>query len=87
VTDTGFPLPLGSYLWGGGINFAVFSRHAERIWLELFERAEDESPQHRIELTTLLSPDDIYPLRETRPLDQQGPYTPVFRSSALLATQ
>ena len=50
VTDTGFPLPLGPRLWDGGVNFAVFSRHAERIWLELFAHPADEAPQHRIEL-------------------------------------
>ncbi len=51
VTDTGVPLPLGPHSWKGGINFSIFSRNAERIWLELFDRAEDEAPQHRIELT------------------------------------
>ncbi len=49
-TDTGFPLPLGTYTWGSGTNFAVFSRHATRLWLELFTNAEDRAPQHRIEL-------------------------------------
>ena len=50
-TDTGFPLPLGSYTWGDGINFAVFSRHATRVWLELYAETKDTVPQHRFELT------------------------------------
>jgi len=48
--DTGFPMPLGPNPWGGGTNFAVFSRHATRVWLELFKNAEDPAPQHRLEL-------------------------------------
>lgn len=49
-TDTGFPLPLGTYTWGPGTNFAVFSRHATTVWLELYEGATDAAPQHRFEL-------------------------------------
>lgn len=49
-TDTGFPLPLGTYAWGGGINFALFSRHATRVWLELYENVGDATPQHCFEL-------------------------------------
>ena len=51
ATDTGFPMPLGTYAWGGGTNFALFSRDATRIWLELYEHPEDGVPEHRIELT------------------------------------
>jgi glycogen operon protein len=50
VTDTGFPLPLGPHPWADGINFSVFSRHARRVWLELFETADDTAPLHRVEL-------------------------------------
>ena len=50
-TDTGFPLPLGPYAWGGGYNFSVFSRHATRLWLELYADAPDAAPQHRFVLT------------------------------------
>ena len=35
----GFPLPIGSHLHGAGANFALFSRHAERVWLEFFKKA------------------------------------------------
>ncbi len=42
VTDTsdvraGSPQPLGVELVGDGANFAVFSRHATQVWLELYE--------------------------------------------------
>jgi glycogen operon protein len=50
ATDTGFPLPLGTYAWGEGTNFALFSRHATRVWLELFDAPEAAAPRHRIEL-------------------------------------
>ena len=49
-TDTGFPMPLGAYGLGDGTNFAVFSRHATRVWLELYAEPEDAAPQHRLEL-------------------------------------
>lgn len=50
--DTGFPLPLGTRVWGDGINFSVFSRHATRIWLELYDAPADGLPQHRLELSS-----------------------------------
>ena len=49
-TDTGLPTPLGTYPFGEGTNFAIFSRNATRIWLELFADRDDEAPTHRIEL-------------------------------------
>ena len=47
---TGFPLPLGTRERGGGVNFAVFSRHASRVRLELFDHPEDEAPARIIDL-------------------------------------
>jgi isoamylase len=38
----GVPLPLGTREFGGGVNFALFSRHATRVRLELFDHAEDD---------------------------------------------
>jgi glycogen operon protein len=38
----GQPLPFGATLARGGINFAVFSRHATEVWLVLFGDDEDE---------------------------------------------
>ncbi len=47
---TGSPLPLGTQEKGQGVNFALFSRHASRVRLELFDRPEDESPTRVIDL-------------------------------------
>jgi glycogen operon protein len=38
---SGAPLPLGAHLRGNGVNFAIFSRHATGVRLDLFDRAED----------------------------------------------
>ncbi|MGA8863527.1 MAG: glycogen debranching protein GlgX [Gallionella sp.] len=40
----GIPLPLGTHQSGGGVNFALFSRHATRVRLELFDRPTDAKP-------------------------------------------
>jgi isoamylase len=40
----GVPLPLGTRDVGGGVNFALFSRHATRVRLELFDQPEDARP-------------------------------------------
>lgn len=47
---TGVPLPLGAYLYSYGANFAMFSRHTLRIWLELYARSDNEKPTRTIEL-------------------------------------
>ena len=46
----GSPLPLGTQEMAGGVNFAVFSRNATRIRLELFDHAEDAAPARAFEL-------------------------------------
>ena len=46
----GSPLPLGIQEKGGGVNFALFSRHASRVRLELFNHPEDASPARSIDL-------------------------------------
>lgn len=48
--DTGAPLPLGAYPRGAGVNFAVFSRHATRVTLLLFNHPEDDTPQASLAL-------------------------------------
>jgi isoamylase len=55
VTDhagvrVGTALPLGTFQSAGGGNFAVFSRHATRVRLELFDFPEDATPVRVIEL-------------------------------------
>ena len=47
---SGVPLPLGTQESGGGVNFALFSRHASRVRLELFDQAEDATPAKIIDL-------------------------------------
>jgi glycogen operon protein len=46
----GTPLPLGPFEHEGGVNFAIFSRHANRVRLEFFDHAEDVTPERSIEL-------------------------------------
>ena len=42
--QVGVPLPLGTYARGNGVNFAVFSRNASRVQLELFDHPADAGP-------------------------------------------
>ncbi|HUW97950.1 MAG TPA: glycogen debranching protein GlgX [Acidiferrobacter sp.] len=46
----GTPLPLGAHESMGGVNFSLFSRHAYRVRLELFDRPEDAMPARVIDL-------------------------------------
>jgi isoamylase len=46
----GSPLPLGTQEKGGGVNFAMFSRDASRVRLELFDHPEDVVPARVIDL-------------------------------------
>jgi isoamylase len=46
----GTPLPLGAHQQGDGANFALFSRHATRVWLDFFDHPEDSTPFRTIEL-------------------------------------
>lgn len=50
VTRPCGPLPLGATVVPGGVRFAVFSRHASRLWLELFDEPPDAEPMARIAL-------------------------------------
>ena len=47
---TGVPLPMGALEYGGGINFALFSRNARHVRLELFDFATDAKPARAIDL-------------------------------------
>lgn len=44
------PLPFGARVLEQGVHFSIFSRHATRVWLLLFDRAEDEVPKEEFEL-------------------------------------
>jgi len=46
----GSPLPQGVHLANDGVNFALFSRHATRVWLLLFESVDAIHPCQSIEL-------------------------------------
>jgi isoamylase len=46
----GAPLPLGAHQRGDGVNFAIFSRHATQIWLELFDEPQYSAPTKAIAL-------------------------------------
>ena len=46
----GVPLPLGTHQRGDGVNFALFSRHATRVRLALFDHLEDQDPTKIIPL-------------------------------------
>ncbi|MCB0198195.1 MAG: glycogen debranching enzyme GlgX, partial [Anaerolineae bacterium] len=47
----GSPLPLGSTVTEDGINFAIFSRHATRVWLLLFDQPTASRATQIIEVT------------------------------------
>ena len=46
----GSPLPLGTQETSEGVNFSIFSRHASRVRLELFDHPEDAKAARIIEL-------------------------------------
>jgi isoamylase len=46
----GSPLPFGAHQEGEGVNFALFSRHATRVLLELYESPDACSPTRVIDL-------------------------------------
>jgi len=46
----GVPLPLGTRAFLDGVNFALFSRHARRVRLELFAHSRDATPSRSIDL-------------------------------------
>jgi glycogen operon protein len=46
----GVPLPMGTHEFGGGVNFAIFSRHATRVRLEFFDHPTDAKPARAIDL-------------------------------------
>lgn len=46
----GVPLPLGPYAREEGVNFALFSRHASRVRLELFNHTNDATAARVIDL-------------------------------------
>jgi len=49
----GSPLPLGTQESGGGVNFAIFSRNASSVRLELFDHPKDAAPSRAIDLDSM----------------------------------
>jgi glycogen operon protein len=47
---SGRPAPLGPTVTETGTNFAIFSRHATRVWIHLFDRPTAGVPSHTFEL-------------------------------------
>ena len=91
----GYPLPLGATITPEGINFAVFSRHAENIWLVLFTAASSRIGEIEMDPTINKTGDIWHLLLRTRKHDLQycfrvsGPHDPkgtghFFNDSALL---
>jgi len=44
------PVPYGAHVVDQGVHFSLFSRHATRVWLMLFNHAGDETPAEEYEL-------------------------------------
>ena len=44
------PVPYGARVMEQGVHFSIFSRHATRAWLLLFDHTEDETPKEEFEL-------------------------------------
>ncbi len=49
----GAPTPLGSVQRDGYVQFALYTRYGSRVWLALFDHAEDSTPSHEFELSAL----------------------------------
>jgi glycogen operon protein len=50
---SGSPLPLGAHVRGDGVNFAIFSRHATGVRLDLFDREDDTVPARSVILDAM----------------------------------
>ncbi len=44
------PVPYGAHVVEHGVHFTIFSRHATRVWLMIFNGPEDEQPAEEFEL-------------------------------------
>lgn len=55
IPTPGQPTPMGTTNTEWGTNFVIFSRHATRVWLLLFNDADDDGPSHEFELDPVLN--------------------------------
>src|SRR5262245_31975927 len=46
------PVPYGAHVVENGVQFTIFSRHATRVWLMLFDQPDATSPSQEYELTS-----------------------------------
>ena len=67
----GSPLPLGATITPEGINFAVFSRHAEKLWLVLFTPAGSHIGEIELDPAHYKTGDIWHLLLRTRKQDLQ----------------
>jgi glycogen operon protein len=51
LPSTPMPMPFGALVLEAGVQFTVFSRHATRVWLMLFDAPDDARPAVEYELT------------------------------------
>ncbi|MBI3119945.1 MAG: glycogen-debranching protein, partial [Candidatus Hydrogenedentes bacterium] len=49
----GRPYPMGPFVANSSVRFSIFSRHATRVWLDLFEHVEDKLPVWEYELDAM----------------------------------
>ncbi len=45
------PVPYGAHILDKGVHFTIFSRHATRVWLMLFDAPDDSQPCAEYELS------------------------------------
>ena len=80
--EPGSPMPLGAIITPEGINFAIFSRHAEKVVLVLFNEAGTPTGEITLDLEHNKTGDVWHILLRTRKHDLQycyrvsGPYDP-----------
>ena len=51
LPSTPVPVPYGAQVLDKGVQFTIFSRHAKRVWLMLFDNPDDAEPSQEYELT------------------------------------
>lgn len=63
IPTPGSPLPLGASIHDRHVRFSVFSRHATRVWLMIFDHPDDDKPAQEFEFDpTLNKTGDIWHL-------------------------
>ena len=50
IPNAPVPVPYGAHVVEHGVHFSIFSRHAKRVWLMVFDHADDGTPTEEFEL-------------------------------------